>query len=239
MKKKRLKLANPLKVLGYIRVSTVKQATSGLGLEAQRDAIEAYCRMKGLELVEILFDSVESARKIPLDRRPAGSELCSRLNAREVGGVVSAKLDRLFRNTVDTLTTVEHWDSLGVGLHVIDFGGNTFNTSTAIGRVFITFISGMARFEADLISERTVAAMAVKKKNNQRVGSIPFGKSLGVDGKNLVTNDSEVLTINLIRDCRYIKGLSVPKIRNWLNTNDRLNRGKPWHLTSLYRLLKR
>jgi len=239
MRKKRLKAANPSKAIGYIRVSTDKQAASGLGLEAQRDAIEAYCRMKRLELVEILIDSAESARKIPLDRRPAGAELCSRVKAREVGAVVSAKLDRLFRHTVDTLTTVERWDTLGTSLHVIDFGGNTVDTSTAIGRMFLTFISGIAQFEADLISERTIAAMEVKKKRNQRVGSIPFGKKLSEDGKTLEDNPEEVLTLKLIHKLRSEDGKSVPKIKAYLDSHNRLNRGKAWQLTTLYRILNR
>jgi DNA invertase Pin-like site-specific DNA recombinase len=240
MRKKRLKAANPSKAIGYIRVSTDKQARSGLGLAAQREQIEAYCTLKGLDLVDILVDEADSARKKPLDKRPEGSELLARVRAREVGAVVTAKLDRLFRRTVDALTVVERWDSLGTSLHVINFGGNTVDTSTAIGRMFLTFMSGIAQFEADLISERTSDAMQVMKSKGKRVSSnIPFGFKVDDDGKSLVEDDEEQGTLELIKELRYTEGLSVPKIRERLNSISVYNRGKPWHLTSLYRILSR
>jgi site-specific DNA recombinase len=43
--------------IGYIRVSSEEQADSGLGLEAQRQRIRAYCDMKGLSLLTILEDA--------------------------------------------------------------------------------------------------------------------------------------------------------------------------------------
>src|SRR5262245_4570794 len=60
--------------IGYIRVSSEEQAESGLGLEAQRQRIAAYCTMKGLHLAEVFEDPGISAGK-PLASRPAGSRL--------------------------------------------------------------------------------------------------------------------------------------------------------------------
>src|ERR1700682_2211325 len=59
---------------GYIRVSTEEQADSGLGLEAQRQRIRNYCKMKGLGLGEIYEDPGLSGGK-PLGSRQAGSQL--------------------------------------------------------------------------------------------------------------------------------------------------------------------
>ena len=60
--------------ISYIRVSSEEQADSGLGLEAQRQRIAAYCTMKGLLLAETFEDPGISAGK-PLASRPAGSRL--------------------------------------------------------------------------------------------------------------------------------------------------------------------
>ena len=60
--------------IGYIRVSSEEQADSGLGLEAQRQKIQPYCTLKGLELVEVYEDAGVSGGK-PLDRRAAGARL--------------------------------------------------------------------------------------------------------------------------------------------------------------------
>jgi DNA invertase Pin-like site-specific DNA recombinase len=58
--------------ISYIRVSSDEQADSGLGLEAQRQRIAAYCDMKGLRLVEVFEDPGISGGK-PLATRPASS----------------------------------------------------------------------------------------------------------------------------------------------------------------------
>jgi DNA invertase Pin-like site-specific DNA recombinase len=60
--------------IGYVRVSSEEQADSGVGLEAQRQRIAAYCAMKGLRLAEVFADPGISRGK-PLASRPAGSQL--------------------------------------------------------------------------------------------------------------------------------------------------------------------
>src|SRR5262249_44768851 len=56
---------------GYVRVSSEEQAESGLGLEAQRQRVRAYCEMKGLGLAAVYEDPGVSGGK-PLGSRPAG-----------------------------------------------------------------------------------------------------------------------------------------------------------------------
>jgi DNA invertase Pin-like site-specific DNA recombinase len=83
--------------VAYIRVSTAKQGRSGLGLEAQRDAIERFAASEGLEVVAI-FTEVETGKgSDALDRRP---ELARALAAARKlkTAVIVAKLDRLSRD---------------------------------------------------------------------------------------------------------------------------------------------
>jgi site-specific DNA recombinase len=70
--------------IGYVRVSSEEQADSGLGLQAQRQRILAFCAMKGLRLGEVFEDAGVSGGK-PLSSRPSGSRL---LNAARRGKVV-------------------------------------------------------------------------------------------------------------------------------------------------------
>jgi hypothetical protein len=81
--------------ISYIRVSSEEQADSGLGLEAQRQRIAAYCAMKGLHLAEVFEDPGISAGK-PLASRPAGGKLLVAAKKRKAV-VVVAKLDRLLQ----------------------------------------------------------------------------------------------------------------------------------------------
>lgn len=89
-----------IKALAYCRVSTTDQANNGVSLAAQAERVQAYCSLKGIDLVDVIIDEGVSAAK-PLADRPAGSRVLAAIKAREVQAVVSVKLDRLFRNAVD------------------------------------------------------------------------------------------------------------------------------------------
>ncbi|HMF12333.1 MAG TPA: recombinase family protein [Gemmataceae bacterium] len=103
--------------LGYIRVSSEEQADSGLGLEAQRQRIAAYCAMKGLLLAEVFEDPGISGGK-PLATRPAGSQLLA-VAKKSKAIVVVAKLDRLFRSVADAASVIAEFDKKGIPLVAI------------------------------------------------------------------------------------------------------------------------
>ncbi len=122
-----------MKAIGYIRCSTQEQADSGLGLTAQKERVRAYCKMKGMALLDIITDAGVSGGK-PLAGREGGQQLLEAIRARRADAVVMLKLDRMFRNAGDCLTTVERWEKAGVALHVVDLGGNAIDTTSAAGR---------------------------------------------------------------------------------------------------------
>src|SRR5260370_15955493 len=100
--------------LGYVRVSTDEQAERGLGLEAQRQRIRAYCEMKGLILTTIFEDPGLSGGK-PLGSRSAGGRLLAA--ARRIKPVVVvAKLARLFRSVAHRPQTLCVFDRHGIQL---------------------------------------------------------------------------------------------------------------------------
>src|ERR1017187_1751358 len=143
-----------MKAVAYVRVSTAEQAREGISLEAQEDRVRAYCTMAGLDLVAVLREEGVSAAKV-LASRPAGRELLGLLAAGSARHVVALKLDRLFRDAVDALTITRDWDLARVALHLVDMGGQTINTGSPMGRMFLTMMAGFAELERNLISERT------------------------------------------------------------------------------------
>ena len=228
-----------MNAIGYVRCSTQEQADSGLGLTAQAERIRAYCLMRKLVLIEIIDDAGVSGGK-PLANREGGKQLLERIKKRKADAVVMLRLDRMFRNAGDCLTTVEKWEKSGIALHVVDLGGNAIDTTSAAGRFMLVVLAGAAEMERNLIRERTKSALAVKRSNGQRTGSVPFGFDLDDDGTTLVPNPSEQQTSQDIQSMRD-NGLSFPKIAEALTTRGILTKqgNGSWNQATIRSILKR
>jgi DNA invertase Pin-like site-specific DNA recombinase len=174
--------------IGYCRVSTDEQAREGVSLDAQEARLRSYCAAGGLTLVEVIRDEGVSASK-PLSSRAGGSALLRVVARREVRHVVVVSLDRAFRNTIDCLTTIQAWDLANVALHLVDHGGQSINTKTSVGRMFLTMLAGFAEMERRLTGERIATALGHKKAHGQIYGPVPFGYDR--DGDRLIPNPAE------------------------------------------------
>ena len=229
-----------MKAICYIRCSTQEQADSGLGLEAQAERIRAYCVMRKLDLLDIVTDPGVSGGK-PLASRDGGQRLLTAIREHKANAVVMLKLDRMFRNAGDCLTTVENWEKAGVALHIVDLGGNAIDTTSAAGRFMLVVLAGAAEMERNLTRERTKSAMAIKRANGQRVGAVPYGHDLADDGTTLLQNDREQAVIGDMRTMRA-SGITLREIGIALT-----NRGVPtktgkssrWTHSAVARILNR
>ena len=229
-----------MNAIGYVRCSTQEQSDSGLGLEAQRTRIRAYCALKSLRLVDIIEDAAVSGGK-PLGSRDGGRRLLDLLHQRRADSVVMLKLDRGFRNAGDCLTTVEQWERKGIALHVADLGGNAIDTTSAAGRFMLVVLAGAAEMERNLTRERTRAAMAVKRANGQRIGSVPYGFDLAQDGSTLVRNDGEQAVIQDIHTMREA-GKTLKAIADSLTERGiptKTERSRRWSHSAIARILRR
>lgn len=151
-----------MRTIHYYRVSTAKQGKSGLGLEAQRAAVEAFCASRGCEpLAE--YEEQESGKR---DDRP---ELAKALHHAKVTGatLVIAKLDRLSRN-VAFLATLQ---DAGVKFVAADMPEATELT--------IHIMAAMAQHERKAISKRTREALAAAKARGTRLGNPMGAKAFG------------------------------------------------------------
>lgn len=220
----------------YIRVSTAEQAREGVSLEAQEERVRAYCTMAGLDLVAVLREEGVSASK-PLASRPGGSELLRQLAAGQVQHVVTLKLDRLFRDAADALVLTRDWDRAGVALHLVDMGGQTINTGSAMGRMFLTMMAGFAELERNLISERTAAALHHLKKQGKHVGAPALGVA-SIAGE-LAELETEQASIRRMAQLRR-QGLTLQQIAEMLTAEGhQTKRGGAWHPSTVSRALGR
>jgi site-specific DNA recombinase len=220
--------------LGYVRVSTDEQAERGLGLEAQRQRIRAYCEMKGLHLATIFEDPGLSGGK-PLGSRSAGGRLLAEAR-RTKPVVVVAKLDRLFRSVADAAQTITDFDRYGIELVAICEG---FDMTNMYGRAMAQMASVFAELERAMIRERTRAAMKVKRGRKERIsGHAPYGWDFGPKGI-LVENAKEqkicVWILKLHKQGESLRGIAK-------RLNDRgiePKRATQWLHSSVLRIVKR
>ena len=142
------------KFIAYFRVSTDRQGKSGLGLDAQREAVMNYLNGGRWTLVGE-FTEVESGKRA--DRPELGNALaaCKKQKAK----LVIAKLDRLSRNLAFIAALMES----GVEFVAVD---NPHAT-----KLTIHILAAVAEHERDLISERTKAALQAAKARGKVLGS--------------------------------------------------------------------
>jgi len=144
--------------VSYLRVSTQKQGTSGLGLDAQRAAVEGFVSTTGGALINE-FQEVETGKgSDALAKRPtlrAALEFCRRKGAT----LVIAKLDRLARNV--------HFVS-GLMESRVRFVACDMPEANELT---IHIMAAFAEHEAKRISQRTKEALAIAKSRGVVLGS--------------------------------------------------------------------
>ncbi len=151
-------------IIGYVRVSTDEQAVSGLGLTAQRQAIEAEAQRRGLPLVAVHEDAGISGKSLA---RPGLTDALADLDAGKGTVLLVAKLDRLSRSVHDATGLMQRAERAGWGLVALDAN---VDTTTPQGAAMTQVLAVFAELERRLIGERTKAALAVKVAQGVKLG---------------------------------------------------------------------
>jgi DNA invertase Pin-like site-specific DNA recombinase len=224
------------KALAYIRVSTEEQAVHGLSIPAQKEALESYARLRGLEIAEFIVDAGISGGR-PLGTRPGGQKLLAMLAEGQVTHIIALRLDRLFRNAADCLATVENWTKRGFILHLLDVAGNSIDTNSAAGKFMLTVLAAVAEMERNQIAERIRTVLRWKRKNGKVFGHPPFG--FVRDGDALVPVEAEQRALDLILELRA-RGYSLHKIARTLEARGiPTKRGGKWAAATVRKILAR
>ena len=155
-----------MRIIGYERVSTARQGASGLGIEAQRQAIEGFAAQRDADLIA-RFTEVESGRN------PDRPELGKALHLAKVTGatLVIAKLDRLSRNAAFLLTLRDS----GVRFAAVDL--------PEANDLTVGIMALVAQQEREAISRRTKEALAVARSRGVRLGNPNGAAALRRAGK--------------------------------------------------------
>ena len=210
----------PAPIIAYIRVSTDKQGKSGLGLEAQRDAIARFAASESLEVAGE-FIEVETGKGVDaLDKRP---QLAAALRkAKQIKAPITvSKLDRLSRDVhfISGLMTKR------VPFIVAALGKN-------VDPFMLHIYAALAEKERSMISERTKDALAKAKQRGVVLGNPGLGK--------MVTEATAARDAELRPILEGMWEMPLRDIAQELNSrNIPAPRGGAWGATSVMRAMKR
>lgn len=228
---------NGKQAVAYLRVSTDRQGSSGLGLEAQREAVTRYARDNELTVVAEYVEVETGKGANALARRPELSAALAEAK-RAKGTLIVAKLDRLTRNTRFLLTLLDS----GADVAFADLP----HLKGPMGRYMVTNMAGLAELEAGMISERTKKALAAAKARGCKADGTPYqGGSLGSNGKVLAAQNKaraldQLAPIAPILSEMRERRLSMRKMVAELNERGiKSPANGQWHLANLDRALRR
>lgn len=225
-------------LIAYLRVSTAKQGQSGLGLEGQRAAVEAFARQNGSRVAG-WYTEVESGKRAD---RPELARAVAHAK-RSKATLCVAKLDRLSRN-VEFLAGVMN---SGCEFAAADM--------PAANRFMLHVMAAVAEHEAKAISERTKAALAAAKARGAKLGSARpghwdgredarlagarAGAVAGAKARKEAADEAYTDLVPFVEKLRT-EGLSLRAIAKRLNEQGHTTRrGKPWNAVQVARVLER
>ncbi|MGC5324998.1 recombinase family protein [Brevibacillus sp. SYSU BS000544] len=180
-----------MKAALYIRVSTDEQAKEGYSIPAQRERLLAYAHSQGWAISDEYVDEGRSGKDI---QRPQLQRLLTDLPSNKFDVVLVYRLDRLTRSVLDLYSLLQEFDAFQV---TFKSATEVYDTTTAMGRLFITLVAALAQWERENLGERTRLGKEQKVKQGKRAGGRPpFGYQL--EQGNLVVHHAEAEIVRLI-----------------------------------------
>jgi len=205
-----------MSTVAYIRVSTARQADSGLGLEAQISRIQQFSQLNNIEITETIVDAGISGRTM---NREGLQQL--------INGVAEGRFTRLIVSSADRLT--RSCRDLQTLLH-----GPLRDVEVMCAHMVTSLTSDVefAEREAEELGRRTSEAMQVKRARGEAIGKAPYGKRW--ENGALVDDAEEIKKLILIRNLR-LSGLTFRALAAELEARGIINRkGRAvWSLSAL------
>jgi site-specific DNA recombinase len=218
--------------IGYVRVSTDKQADRGVSLEAQQEKVRAMATVHGADLAEVVVDAGESAKSLD---RPGLEQVLEMVRAGTIDLVIVAKLDRLTRSVKDLAVLLELFQRRNVSLVSV---AESLDTGSASGRLVLNIMVSVSQWEREAIGERTRDAMRHKISRGEWIGNTRFGYRVSPDGRRVEPDQNEGNVLNYARRLRQ-GGKSLREIAVMLNKRGmRTRSGTAWRHEYVSRILR-
>ena len=218
-----------MRAIAYYRVSTDKQGRSGLGLEAQRQAVRRFLKDDYPPIRE--FKEVESGKRAD---RPELLKAIEHAKLHQAALIV-AKVDRLARNVAFLETVL----ASGVEIVFCDLP----SVQGAMGRFIIQQMASVAQLEAGLISERTKSALQAAKARGVKLGGyrgVKVDPTLGTQARQAKALEQAKALHPTIDEIRQAGFVSLHAVAQQLNARGiPTAMGGKWQAVSVSRVLQR
>jgi DNA invertase Pin-like site-specific DNA recombinase len=219
------------RAVAYLRVSTQRQQRSGLGIEAQRAAIERFAAAEGLTIISEYVEAETGKGADALDRRPQLAAALATAKSAKCAVVVS-KLDRLSRD----VAFVAGLMAQRVPFIVAELGRDA-------DPFMLHLFAALAEKERRLISERTRAALQAKKASGGKLGNPTNLKQAGLVGRVIQVRAAEAFAAGVLPTLRAVRkagAKTLAEIAKALNERGiRSASGGTWHRSAVRNLLAR
>jgi site-specific DNA recombinase len=219
-----------MRIAGYLRVSTDEQSEEGYSLDGQKEKLTSYCKsQENWEIYEWYIEEGESAKDL---KRPQLQRLIKDAQEGLFDIVLVYRLDRLTRSVMDLYELLAIFDKCNV-----KFKSSTeiYDTTTAMGKLFITLVAALAQWERENLSERVRFGMEeLVRQGKWHGGPVPFGYTWENEMMHIVVE--ECTTLRLLRDL-YLQGNGFYTIAKNLNALGRLRKGFKWTSQSVWYVL--
>lgn len=176
----------------YRRVSTDMQVEDGISLDTQLERLQAFAKSQDWTITDNYVDEGYSAKNFD---RPAVKQLIADIKDKKFDVLLVYKLDRIVRRVKDLHDLLQIMNDNNVKFKSVT---EVFDTTTAMGKLFITIVGAMAEWERETIAERVYDNMKHRAELGKRNGGIaPFGYDYNEQG-DLIINEDEAKWVRFI-----------------------------------------
>ena len=217
--------------VAYYRVSTARQGRSGLGIDAQREAVARFAAAEGFDLTDEFVEVETGKGADALDRRPQLAAALAAGRQRRCP-VIVAKLDRLSRD----VAFIAGLMAQRVAFIVAELGADA-------DPFMLHIYAALAEKERRLISERTRSALAARKAQGARLGNRSNASEALALGRRVLVADADAFAANVLPIVETLRATGITDLRGLaaaLNSRGvRTARGGRWHVSNVKNVIDR
>ncbi len=215
-----------LKLIGYVRVSTLNQSINGVSVDNQKSMIRDYCKKNKFQLVDIIEDLGKSGRST---KREGYQNVMNHIQSGEIDGFIVYSISRIGRSLIETYQFIQ----MMIKYKVVLYGVNeNYDIYSPNGKFIVGIHSLLSENESDQMSQRIRDALKYLKENNKVYNCNPMYGYKKI-GNELVKDDEEIRNIRRIKNFRS-RGHSFYRIaKKFESENIPTKKGGKWYSKSI------